>query len=80
MRYRAVYIALPAIHQAVIGLAEAHGLFQNHVEHRREVAGRGIDDLQHLSGRGLLFERLVALSSALSEFAPEIGNNLLQTG
>jgi hypothetical protein len=27
----------------------------------REVAGRSIDDLQHLGGRGLLFERLARL-------------------
>ena|SRR5690242_1018575 len=29
-------------------------LFQYGIEYRREVAGGGIDDLQYLSGRGLL--------------------------
>ena len=36
-------------------------LFQHRVEHRREVAGRGIDDLQHLGGRGLLLQGLARL-------------------
>ena len=36
-------------------------LFQHRVEHRREVAGRGVDDLQHLGGRGLLLQRLARL-------------------
>jgi hypothetical protein len=33
-------------------------LLQYRVEYRREIAGRRIDDLQHLGGRGLLSERL----------------------
>jgi hypothetical protein len=41
--------------------AEAVRLFQYRVEHRREVAGRGVDDLQHLGGRGLLLQRLARL-------------------
>ena len=36
-------------------------LFEHRIEHRREVAGRGIDDLQHLGGRGLLLQRLARL-------------------
>ena len=36
-------------------------LLQHRVEHRREVAGRGIDDPQHLGGRGLLLQRLARL-------------------
>ena len=40
------------------GLAQPHRLFQHRVEHRREIAGRGVDDLQHLGGRGLLLQRL----------------------
>ena len=33
-------------------------LFEDRVEHRRKVAGRRVDDLQHLGSRGLLFQRL----------------------
>ena len=36
-------------------------LLQHRVEHRREVAGRAIDDLQYLGGRGLLLQRLARL-------------------
>src|SRR5262249_27441826 len=46
---------------AKAGLAQPHGLFQHHVEYRREITGRRVDDTQHFSGRGLLFERLSCL-------------------
>ena len=36
-------------------------LFQHRVEHRREIARRGVDHLQHLGGRGLLFQCLALL-------------------
>jgi len=43
------------------GVTQRHGLLDDLLEHRREVAGRGIDDLQYLSGRGLLLQRLAGL-------------------
>ena len=36
-------------------------LLQDRIEHRREIAGRGVDDLQHLRGRGLLLQCLTLL-------------------
>jgi hypothetical protein len=36
-------------------------------EHRREVAGRGIDDLQHLRGPGLPLRRFLTLGFALGK-------------
>jgi hypothetical protein len=33
-------------------------LFQYRIEHRREIAGRGADDLQDFGGRSLLLARL----------------------
>ena len=36
-------------------------LFQHRIEHRRQIAGRGVDHLQHLGGRGLLLQRLALL-------------------
>ena len=57
------------------GSAQSQGLFQHRVEHRREVTGRGINDLQHFRGRGLLSEGLVALGSALGEFASKVTRN-----
>ena len=41
--------------------AEAVCLLQYRVEHWREVAGRRIDDLQYLGGRGLLLQCLAHL-------------------
>ena len=43
--------------------AQAHCLVQHCVEHRRQIAGRGIDDLQHLGGRGLLLQSLTRLGN-----------------
>ena len=40
------------------GFTQPHRLFQHRIEHRRQIAGRGVDDLQHLGGRGLLIQRL----------------------
>ena len=50
-----------------LGAAEHVRLLQNLIEHRREVAGGGIDDPQYLGGRGLLSERLVALGCTLGK-------------
>jgi hypothetical protein len=47
------------------------GLVQNRVEHRGEIAGRRVDDLQHLRSRGLLPQRFVAFGGALVELSFE---------
>ena len=46
------------VERAKCGLTQPHCLFQHRVEHRREIAGLGVDDLQHFCGRGLLLQRL----------------------
>jgi hypothetical protein len=43
------------------GARTGMGLFDDRVEHRGEVTRRGIDDLQHLGGRGLLLQGLARL-------------------
>ena len=43
------------------GFAEPQCFFEHRVEHRREVTGRGIDDLQHFGGHDLLFQSLARL-------------------
>src|SRR5215470_17114238 len=48
--------------RAVRRPAETVRLLQYRIEHRRQIAGRGIDDLQYLRGRGLLLQRLARLS------------------
>src|SRR6516162_7007582 len=47
--------------RAVRRPAQTVRLLQYRIEHRRKIAGRGIDDLQHLGGRGLLLQRLARL-------------------
>src|SRR5262245_21693444 len=56
------------------------GLFQCCIEHRREIAGRGVDDLQHLGGRCLPLQRFVALPGALIEPPLQLGVNLAKFG
>ena len=48
------------------------------IEYRREIAGRGVDDLQDLVGRSLLLQKLVAVDQAcLQPFARGHGDGLL---
>ena len=61
-------------------VAKAHSLFEHRVEHRREVAGRGVDDLQHLGGRGLLLQRFGEFSLTLGKPMSQIGYTLLGIG
>jgi hypothetical protein len=67
--------------------AEAVCFIQYRLEHRREVAGRTVDDPQHLGGRGLLLQGLVTLGIALVQPALQfrvralkIGDDLLRIG
>jgi hypothetical protein len=53
-------------------------LLKDRPKYRREVAGRGIDDLQHLHGGGLLRDRFVSLGGAFGELPLEIGDDLLR--
>src|SRR5215472_9798869 len=46
---------------ALDSAAESDRLLEHRVEHRCEVAGRGIDDLQYLGRRRLLLQRLARL-------------------
>src|SRR5215468_7555174 len=60
-------------------LTEPHCLFQHRVEHRGKIAGRAIDDPQHLSGCGLLlqcFARLVEQANVLDRDDSLIGEGL----
>ncbi len=62
--------------------AQAVRLFQNRVEHRSKVAGRRIDDLQHLRGRGLLFQRFLRLGDQTRVLHRDdcLGSEVLQEG
>jgi hypothetical protein len=54
-------LAVESEQDAVRGLAQAHRPVEHRVENRREIAGRAVDDPQHLGGRGLLLQGLAGL-------------------
>ena len=60
--------------------AEPVRLFQDRIEYRDEVAGRGIDDLQHLGGRGLLLVGLFKFGGAPVELSPQLGIGSFELG
>src|SRR6516162_1611385 len=72
---------LAIVAQKVTGrcAANTQRLFQDRFEHRGEVASRGVDDAEHLGGRGFSGKRLVALGGTLGKFAPKIGDRLFET-
>jgi len=68
-------------------LAQPRCLIEHRVEHGREIAGRGIDDLQYLGGRGLLLRELIALGKGLIEpplqlsvGTPKVGDFVIELG
>ena len=77
-----------ADHQrAELRAAEAARFFKDCVEHRCEIAGRGIDDTEHVGVRSLLGKRLitfgfefVALCRQLGKLALKITDGLLEMG
>jgi hypothetical protein len=60
--------------------AEPNRLFEHRIKHRREVARGGVDDLQYLGGRGLLFQCLVTLGFVLVTLRFPFGKLTLQIG
>ena len=45
----------------IVRFAQPHCLFEHGIEYWREIARRGVDDLQYLGRRGLLLQRLARL-------------------
>jgi hypothetical protein len=60
------------------GLTEPYGPFENCIEHRREIAWRGVDDLQYLGGRGLSGQRCVPFGIGCGKLALKIAKLTLQ--
>jgi len=46
------------VHNTASGVAETSCLVEDRIENGREIAGRAVDDLQDLGGRGLLLQAL----------------------
>ena len=53
--------AIKGPEDAEVSLTKPRRLFQHHIEHWCQVTGRGIDDLQYLSGRSLLLQGFARL-------------------
>ena len=60
-RDRAEGISFAQKHAAVLGPADARGVGQHGLEHRRKLAGRAGDDLEHLGSRRLPLEQFAQL-------------------
>jgi hypothetical protein len=73
-------LAVIGKHVTVSRLAKPDRPFEHCVEHRREIAGRGVDDLQHLGGRGLLSARFCEFGTAGVKLTLEMGYELLGIG
>jgi hypothetical protein len=54
-------LAVPELQAAKGDRAKLMRLLQDRVEHRGEIAGRAVDDPQHLGGRGLLLQGLARI-------------------
>src|SRR5262249_12095515 len=68
---RAVNLALSADDVSRIGAAQTRGRFAQRVEHRLQIKGRAADDLQHVAGRRLVFERFFEVVRAALQFIEE---------
>ena len=59
IRRQPYHIALAADDHGLIGVAKPGGGLDHRIQHRLQIEGRAADDLQHVAGRGLVFERLL---------------------
>src|SRR3954452_22151119 len=73
-------LAIIGRHETEGRLAQAHRLFEDRVEHRGEVAGRRIDDLEDLGYRGLLDERFVTFRSGFRQLTLQCGYGAFALG
>ena len=53
-RDQVIFIVSPPKQQRLVGAAEARHRLHQRVENRLEIDGRAADDLEHVSGSGLL--------------------------
>ena len=63
--------ALAQIETPEIRSAQPGGGLDQCVEHRLQIEGRAADDLEHIAGRGLVFERFFEVAGALLQFAEQ---------
>ena len=70
-RHMAVDLALAYRDSCGIGAAKPGGRLHYCVQHWLHIGGRPADDLQHIAGRGLVFERLFEVARAGLQFSEQ---------
>ena len=56
-----------------VGLAQSGGRLNKRVEHRLQIEGRAADDLEHVSGGGLLLQGFSHVVGALAQLVEQAG-------
>ena len=69
--HSAVDLALAYPDRARIVAAKPAGRFDHCVQHRLHIGGRAADDVEHVAGRGLVFERFFEVTRAGLQFAEQ---------
>src|SRR5262249_6745625 len=68
---QSIRLAIATVDQHHLGFAEPSGRLRNRVQDRLQIEGRAADDLQYVTGRGLIFERLFEVARARLQFAEQ---------
>src|SRR5262249_38715830 len=71
-----IHFSVVKIERAKVGLAEAHGVSEQGLEHGLQLAGRTRNDAQHLGRRRLLLPRFGKLARARLELLFQLGSGL----
>ncbi len=70
-RSRPIDLAIAAQNERHLTFAEPRRRLGNCLQHRLQIEGLPADDLQHVAGRGLIFERLLQIARALPQFGDQ---------
>jgi len=71
VRHKAVDLALAYRDRCDVGPAKPGGGFGHCVQHRLHIGGRAADDVEHVAGRGLVFERFFEVARAGPQFTEQ---------
>src|SRR5580704_5747709 len=64
-------ITVPAVNSPEGGIADTRGFFQHGVKYGLQIAWKAADDLEHIRGCRLLFQRRRQVSGALAQFVEQ---------
>ena len=68
---RAIDLALADCKKTRFCAGEPRGGLDDRIEHRLQIEGRAADDLEHIAGCSLVFERFFEIMRALTQFAEQ---------